>query len=152
MEGHRFSVVLMKETGRYVINFAEQSGEVINGGNAKSVFLDLCSYIVLVEEPDHFWIVWFSAHPGTDPAAYKINPGQFKTMCHNFNGKKDIAEENDVLYDLYQDLILEAKFPKEKCKTLFSLDDLPECLVNQLKLNQSSADNVVAYLKRNKAE
>lgn len=152
MEGYQFAVVYLKETGRYVINFAKKKSENDKGeDDGKCVLIDLCSFIVLIEDVDHFWVLWFCAPPETDPVQFQLNPTKFKQLCHTFNGVKTDADKDDVLYDLYQDLLIEAKYPKKKLKLLFNFGDLHECLIDELKLNQQSAQHVLDYMQKNKS-
>lgn len=151
MDGYQFAVVHLKKDDRYVMNFSKKENQNEEGDDGKCVYIDLCTYIVLIEDVDHFWVLWFCAPPDTDPVQFKLNPGKFKQLCHTFNGRKDNLDKDDVLYDLYQDLLVEAKYPKERLKLLFNFSDLPKCLTEELKLSEQSAQHVLNYMEKNKS-
>lgn len=145
----KFSVAKLNEKGleRFMIKF-NTSNKPEDG---KGVYIDLCSHIILFEEVDHFWIIWFSAPQTTNPREFFENPKKFKTICHTFNGKKGEEDKEDVLLPIYQDLQLEAKFSSSKLHLVFTQTELEDVLLKKVGLDEASVGNVKQYLIRNKS-
>lgn len=139
-------IQINQEPKRFAINFGNSAD------NSKLVYVDLCTHFIMIEERFSYWLVWFSVAPTVKPEDFKKNPNAYKIMCHCFTGEKSEEDhDTEVLYNLFQDLHLKARFPGDRIHHLTSFEhEIEDCLQNKLKLSKESAQQVKAYLEKNK--